>query len=106
MTLNWIYHNSDDKRCWREPDCIICYLKCFFWLLYKTLKIKLSKKKSKKTGASQRTLAEALCPFAEYCPYINTESGCIECMHFIEGNYIYKLKKAKSKDSSIDLSSK
>jgi len=71
------------------------------------IKMKLTRKKQiKSKETSQRALAEALCPFAEYCPYINTEDGCVECMRFIEGNYIYKMKKAGNKDgSSIDLSS-
>ena len=102
MTLKWFYHQDDKKHCWKEPACLVCYFKCFFWLLSRMIGKQLrGEQKKEPEGGRQRIIVEAICPFSDYCPYIDTQEGCEECVRFIEGKYIERLSH-KAKDHQVE----
>ena len=61
---------------------------------------KLRREDKRQEAGRQRIIVEAICPFADYCPYIDTEEGCEECVRFIEGKYIERISH-KTKDQPI-----
>jgi hypothetical protein len=31
--FSWIYHGKNKKQCYYKPQCLVCYVKLFFYLL-------------------------------------------------------------------------
>ncbi len=34
MILHSLYHGGDRKQCFYEPNCMCCYLKCLFTIIW------------------------------------------------------------------------